>query len=282
MKLYDRSGNLVELSLGFKGGSEFFDLIDFLKTPNDLDKNRTSRSSQLNDFFKNFMIYGFAPSYNKHIADGDFDLAANLLNEINKLSVDELTCLRKRDFLERKLDSLSVDFQNCSSSDFSYIMCDLDNFKAVNDTYGHSVGDDTLTLFGKIILDNLRPRDVAFRYGGEEFSILLPETNLASAGIVANRIRESIEDRLVIGHYGLNHTTAHDLSSSHRQDLLIVGETSGDELDSFFVDRNITCSFGVSSYTNSYRDTSVLKELADSALYQAKDEGRNKVVCKKR
>lgn len=274
MRLIGESGEIVELSSGFRGGSDFFDLIDFLKISDD---GRNSRPNQLFDFFKNYMIYGFAPNYNKHIADKNFDLAANLLNEINKLSIDPLTGLRQRSFLERKLDTSVIDFNNSPSNDFSYIMCDLDNFKSVNDDFSHSIGDDTLNLFGKIILENLRTNDVGFRYGGEEFSILLPETNLESAIGVAERIRKCIDDRLVIGHHGSDNTSAHDLIDLKKRKL-IIDSGSKSNSNSFLIEKNITCSFGVSSYTESCYDTDNLKDLADSALYNSKKAGRNKVM----
>ena len=219
------------------------------------------------------MNYGFVDSHNQHLCDGRFDLAAKNLNEINELSLDPLTGLRKKEFLKRKLSSLESDVYLESISDFSLIMCDLDKFKDVNDSFGHSVGDDTLDLFGRLALESLRASDYGYRYGGEEFLILLPETNLADAVSVAERIRETIEDRLHIGHYGLNQVTAYDLSKS----VINSDDPAIDMNDAFFLSKDLSCSFGVANYLHCGLSDEILFSRADENLYLAKEKGRNKV-----
>jgi len=81
----------------------------------------------------------------------------------------------------------------------SLLVIDIDHFKAVNDTYGHAIGDQVLTRVGQLICGCLRISDVAARYGGEEFAVLLPDTSRLGAFVVAERIRRRIEDRFARG-----------------------------------------------------------------------------------
>lgn len=124
------------------------------------------------------------------------------------------------------------------------IFLDIDHFKAINDRYGHECGDVTLASVAKWIKKSLRNSDVVFRYGGEEFVVLLSETNLAGAEQVAERIRRSIE----------SHTLSYDMSTL-----------------------KLTVSLGVSALrADDNADTFVKR--ADGAMYKAKNTGRNKVV----
>ena len=76
---------------------------------------------------------------------------------------------------------------------------DLDNFKALNDTYGHEVGDQALRLFSNVVTDSMRPNDIAARYGGEEFVIVLPQCDANAATIILERIRENLALALTTG-----------------------------------------------------------------------------------
>jgi len=152
-------------------------------------------------------------------------------------------------------------------------MCDLDKFKAVNDDYGHSTGDDVLALFGKLLLETLRPSDFAYRYGGEEFLILLPKTSLQEAALVAERLRFVIDERLQIGHYGLNQITAFDLPKAE------ISSAEGDVNNAFFLARSVTSSFGVANYLDCDQSTDALFDRADENLYIAKGKGRNQVIA---
>ncbi len=126
----------------------------------------------------------------------------------------------------------------------SVIIFDIDLFKSVNDTYGHLVGDKILYEIAKIVKQNIRKPDIFGRYGGEEFIIILPETNSKGATGLAEKIRKIIEK--------------HD----------------------FGIDRKVTISLGVTSYK--YGDTvDSLISRADKALYKAKEAGRNKVFYEK-
>lgn len=128
-------------------------------------------------------------------------------------------------------------------NELSVIIFDIDNFKMVNDTYGHQIGDEVLKEISKIALDNVREQDITTRWGGEEFFILLPQTNLSGAVIVANKIRTSTQ----------NH---------------IFTEKS----------LKITASFGVAQFCIENDDEKTIITRADELLYEAKRTGKNKVM----
>ena len=125
------------------------------------------------------------------------------------------------------------------------LMLDIDHFKAVNDTYGHGIGDDALKETVRVIADTLRGEDTLGRIGGEEFAVLLPETDAARAALLAERIREAIS-RIVIK------TPESDLTFT-----MSIGLTEGKDGDKSIED--------------------MLKR-ADEGLYQAKEQGRNRVI----
>lgn len=127
----------------------------------------------------------------------------------------------------------------------SVIMCDLDHFKLINDQHGHGAGDIVLVAFGERVRQNLRGTDLAGRIGGEEFLLVLPETEMAGALLLAERLRTSLSD------------TPH---------LLPTGPIQ------------VTCSLGVAQWIQADRDAGALLGRADEALYAAKRQGRNKVV----
>jgi len=126
----------------------------------------------------------------------------------------------------------------------SILMLDLDDFKKVNDTYGHPVGDITLREFARLVKDSVREVDVVCRYGGEEFAVILPETDDKSALIVAERIRERTEKRVF-------YIEGHEIK--------------------------ITVSIGVASCPKNAVTVRDLVNAADRALYRAKESGKNRV-----
>ncbi len=130
------------------------------------------------------------------------------------------------------------------------IMFDVDHFKHFNDEYGHAVGDAVLVALGELLPQIVREVDLTCRYGGEEFLLLLPETDLNQAMIVAENIRESIA-ALKISCEGITLP-------------------------------QVTCSFGVSSYPDHGIKEEELLKTADAALYNAKHAGRNKVLAAKK
>jgi len=273
MDVLNQQGEVIELDTGFRFSDAFFSLLDFIKRPSSGDALRSSCESQCELFYRDIMNYAFVDSHNQHLADGRLDIAAKNLNEINNLSLDYLTGLKKKEYLKRKLLSLESEVYLGQLSEFSLIMCDLDKFKAINDDYGHSTGDDVLALFGVLLLETLRPSDFAYRYGGEEFLILLPKTSLQEAAVVAERLRFAIDERLQIGHYGLSQVTAFDLPKTE------ISSSEGDVNNAFFWARNVTCSFGVANYLDCDQSTDALFDRADQNLYIAKGKGRNQVIA---
>jgi diguanylate cyclase (GGDEF)-like protein len=129
---------------------------------------------------------------------------------------------------------------------FSIIMMDVDDFKGFNDSYGHAAGDNLLRVLGAVILDTVRGVDVAFRYGGEEFIVLLPETRLEKAILAAERLRVAVQTE-----------TANRLAGP---------ASSG-----------VTVSIGVASYPENADKMDELFNIVDSLLYMAKRCGKNKV-----
>ena len=126
------------------------------------------------------------------------------------------------------------------------IMCDIDFFKKVNDTYGHNAGDAVLAFVGKALQNSVRSNDGVYRWGGEEFILVLPGANLAVAGRVAERIRTKIEDSVI-----------------NYEDLEI----------------RITMSFGCSELDRRRSAEENIK-VADERLYRAKETGRNRVIVR--
>jgi diguanylate cyclase (GGDEF)-like protein len=166
----------------------------------------------------------------------------DLRNRLRNLAVrDGLTTLYNRRFLEEMLERLCTDAERRKTS-VSAIILDLDHFKLVNDQHGHAAGDAVLREVAAGILSCLRSLDVACRYGGEEFAIILPDCSLANATAKAEQIRSRINER----------TTASGLA--------------------------ITVSLGVASIPETCGGQFELISQADAALYTAKQHGRDRVV----
>ena len=130
-------------------------------------------------------------------------------------------------------------------------MMDGDNFKSVNDTYGHLTGSKTIEEIGFTIMTNLRSGDVAARFGGDEFAAFLLDADLAQALVAAERIRAGIES----------------------YEFSVVRQGSRTE------SHHITVSIGIASFPEDSSDPIELVEMADSALYRAKRSGRNRVIA---
>jgi len=152
---------------------------------------------------------------------------------------DALTNLFNRksfnDLLQREVATFKRD-----GHDLSMVMIDIDHFKNVNDSYGHTVGDKVLVELAEVLHRVSRPRDLPCRWGGEEFAWLLPETNLEQATIAAERLRQAIQD--------------HDFQEASP----------------------LTVSLGVSMIRSGEDDGAALCKRADEALYAAKQGGRNR------
>lgn len=157
--------------------------------------------------------------------------------------IDPLTGAQTRQVMQRDLKREVVRARR-SGTPACIALADIDHFKAINDTYGHSVGDQVLAGVSTALIDNLRPYDSVYRYGGEEFLICLPETGPEEARRVLERVRANI---------------AKESFATEQGDVV-----------------SITVSFGV-TLLNPRRPIPEMVERADKALYTAKSEGRNRV-----
>jgi two-component system, cell cycle response regulator len=158
---------------------------------------------------------------------------------------DELTGLYNRRYFDRHL-SIMLDRAREQDRDMAVMLIDLDYFKAVNDTHGHDVGDVVLKEFAMRLRRNVRGVDLACRFGGEEFVVLMPDTDYALAQGVAERVRMSIAERTF------------EAGSSRSLP--------------------ITVSVGLAMNEHNHDTPEMILKRADIALYRAKREGRNRVV----
>ncbi|MGB1299108.1 MAG: diguanylate cyclase domain-containing protein [Psychrobium sp.] len=170
-------------------------------------------------------------------------LRMELANSQQDALYDALTGLLNRRAFEQELDGL-IELPNARAC---LIIADIDHFKAFNDEHGHTMGDQVLKAVGKRLAISCSNGALAFRYGGEEFAVLLPNSTIAKAHDMAEKIRLSIE-RLIIKDRKTGETVA-----------------------------NITCSFGVATILKD-KDAIDSINLADERLYNAKQQGRNQVV----
>ncbi len=163
---------------------------------------------------------------------------------VQMIHVDELTGLLTKRSLFRAFEMELVRAQRYRHP-VSVLMMDLDHFKLVNDTHGHLVGSQCLADVGKLIRESTRETDVSGRYGGEEFVTFLPESDGAAALIVAERIRQAMEK--------------HEFQ---------YGEAR----------YGVTISIGIATWPADGETVESLVRAADTALYRAKNEGRNRCI----
>ncbi|HYD17224.1 MAG TPA: GGDEF domain-containing protein [Patescibacteria group bacterium] len=163
---------------------------------------------------------------------------------------DELTGLKNRRAV-MQLANAEMSRFNRSGKPFALVLCDLDKFKSVNDTYGHKVGDLVLKHYAKLLRNSLRGYDIVGRFGGEEFVIMLPQTEPEAALSIINRFRETVAN-----------TPCPYIDKDNKQQML-----------------KFTSSFGIAAVTLHRPwslDTLLIR--ADECLYEAKDKGRNCAV----
>ncbi|UGV27121.1 PleD family two-component system response regulator [Rhodopseudomonas boonkerdii] len=178
--------------------------------------------------------------YTDHLRD-------NVQHSIEAAITDGLTGLHNRRYMESHLQTLAEQAVT-RSKPLALMILDIDYFKSINDTHGHDCGDDVLREFAVRIRKSIRGIDLACRYGGEEFVIVMPETDMHVAGMVAERLRRSI-----------------------------AGE-------SFSIDRGnkrieVTISIGLATLEKKSESIADVLKRADVALYRAKHDGRNRVVA---
>jgi len=168
-----------------------------------------------------------------------------LIAKATEADTDPLTRLANRRYMEENVPKMLKD-ANDRGLPVSVLLLDLDHFKQVNDTYGHSVGDEVLKVIAKTVQSRIRGSDVAVRYGGEEFILFLPGSSPREAELVAERVRFTVAS-----------------------------------FDATFIapQLKLTVSIGLSEYAHGEPWQQVI-ERADRALYRAKQAGRNRVeVC---
>jgi diguanylate cyclase len=175
------------------------------------------------------------------------DLQGNLKSVRAESALDGLTQLSNRKHFERTLRAALAQ-SRIGGRPLSLLMCDIDHFKRFNDTHGHLTGDRIIAHVGAMLRQTVRDHDLAARYGGEEFAIILPNTSLAQAVVVAERIRAAVSGSELVKR--------------------VSGESVG----------RVTLSVGAAEA----RETDSIQSLidqADTCLYRAKHQGRNRVAA---
>jgi two-component system cell cycle response regulator len=160
---------------------------------------------------------------------------------------DALTSLHNRRYMESHLSTL-VEQAASRGKPLTVLVLDIDYFKSVNDTYGHDAGDDVLREFSQRLKKSIRGIDLACRYGGEEFVVVMPETDMAVATMVAERLRRRIASEPFPISQGSNAV-------------------------------EVTISIGLAAYASASDTAANILKRADQALYRAKRDGRNRVVA---
>lgn len=161
-------------------------------------------------------------------------------NELERLATtDPLTLLINRRKFEELLD-YEMERDKRYRTGLSFIFCDIDRFKLINDEYGHDAGDKVLKEFAKLLKNSIRASDIVARWGGEEFVLLIPNTTADIASVLAEKLRRTID----------NHE--------------------------FPIPCKVTASFGVTHFLGDDNQTAAIKR-ADVALYKAKENGRNRI-----
>jgi two-component system, cell cycle response regulator len=173
-------------------------------------------------------------------------LRHNVQLSLEMAITDQLTGLHNRRYMSRHLDTL-ITSARTSGKPIAFLIMDIDHFKAVNDTHGHDIGDEVLRDFAGRISANVRGIDLACRYGGEEFVVVMPDTDMDFAYTVAERLRKSAE-----------------------QVPFAISRDPGK--------LSITISIGIAGSEGNTDSADALLHRADQALYRAKREGRNRVV----
>jgi diguanylate cyclase (GGDEF)-like protein len=161
---------------------------------------------------------------------------------VEKAYIDPLTGLNNRAAFDKSIEQ-EIDLASRHNHTLSLMMLDLDKFKDINDNYGHIVGDAVLKSFSDCMMECMRSSDIVFRYGGEEFSILLRNTNVNGAKLLAERVRKNVEEMK----FNYNN-----------------------------IKLNISVSIGLAELKEG-DDRLKLVERADALLYKAKENGRNRV-----
>jgi diguanylate cyclase len=174
------------------------------------------------------------------------ELKQNLETVQREAMTDALTGIPNRKSFETRLREAARDAME-NDDPLCLLIADIDHFKRFNDTYGHQIGDQVLRLVAKTLTDSVKGRDTPTRFGGEEFAIVLPQTRLSDASVVAEQIRLGLTRRKLVGR---------------------------DKRDDY---GSVTLSFGAAQFRPG-EPLAAFVERADAALYRAKRDGRNRVA----
>jgi diguanylate cyclase (GGDEF)-like protein len=164
--------------------------------------------------------------------------------------MDHLTGVYNRRYLDKRIASEAIRARRYDMP-LSMMMIDIDHFKAVNDRYGHQIGDRVLKSLGDLLVKKVRVTDVVARYGGEEIAVLTIQTKISDAFDLAERLCKAVEASIMV--------PADE--NEHRGAV------------------RITISIGVAGFDQHVFDSQVMIKKADTALYQAKGEGRNRAIA---
>lgn len=199
---------------------------------------------------KENMIYelsGFFMKTHGRIEKGRYQLIIRDITEEVRLStVDSLTNIYNKRFINEFLMK-EIERSKRQNKQFSIVICDMDDFKEINDTYGHLSGDIVLKAFSQLIKDSIRTQDVAGRYGGDEFMVILPGADAQTAIQIIERLREQVE-------------------------VLEIDGLNGNKV-------RITASFGIATFPDNGTAPDDLLIASDERLYRAKNQGKNSVAC---
>lgn len=183
-------------------------------------------------------------------------LALETTTEIKRISTlqhenitDHLIGIYNRRYLDKKIAE-EIPRVSRYGMPLSMLLLDIDHFKAVNDNYGHQIGDQTLKNLGKLLFKKVRDTDIIARYGGEEIAVLALQTPVSDAGDLAERLRKAVETSIMV-----------PADENEKRPAI-----------------KITVSIGVTGFDEQVTDHHVLIERADKALYKAKHGGRNRVI----
>jgi diguanylate cyclase (GGDEF)-like protein len=173
---------------------------------------------------------------------------AKLYEQVRHLSLhDALTGLANRNQLRIRLDE-EISRSRRHLEPIAVAMVDVDHFKRINDTHGHIIGDVMLNELAGLLREEMRKHDVVARFGGEEFVVIMPDTNMVQAHIAMERVRKRVQD--------------HEFARDNRPQAVFITVSAG-------------MAIGNSEIS---KDATYLLETADKALYQAKSAGRNRVI----
>ncbi|MBD3269802.1 MAG: diguanylate cyclase [Candidatus Omnitrophica bacterium] len=173
-------------------------------------------------------------------ARGAIENSQSFENTLTKSHTDPLTSLWNYGYFQYRLDEEMAKAESLKNN-LSVMMIDIDDFKRFNDTQGHIQGDTALKYISRILSGNCRKEDILCRYGGEEFSLILPENDKEMASFLGERMRQSVEIKDILNY-------------------------------------RFTISIGIATYPQDGKEKISLLKKADSALYEAKNQGKNRVI----